>query len=256
MYAKRHAAYAIIGSVIQLSDGDYKARQPMARHTRAAFTLVELLIVIGIIALLISILLPTLAKARESANRAVCLSHLRQQYIANQMYALDNRDAIPIGHNCRKGIGQLLWDAGYPVGSNPRYLQQGLLISAKYITDPKFFYCPSEKNPWFRFNTPENPWTPVPTRWGIFGGYTSRPLAEWSDNGNLFANTPALYYPPYGRRYMRLGWMKPGMAMLADSFADTTQLRDRHGSGINVAFADGSARWIDTKAPLKSVWQM
>src|SRR5689334_19974171 len=67
------------------------------RRRRCAFTLVELLVVIGIIAILVGILLPTLSRARESAKKTACLSNLKQLGDAFRLYAAGNKDAMPIG---------------------------------------------------------------------------------------------------------------------------------------------------------------
>src|SRR6059036_782080 len=63
----------------------------LVKGPAAGFTLVELLVVIGIIAVLIAVLLPALSKAREQAKVAACLSNIRQLTTGWIMYANDNK---------------------------------------------------------------------------------------------------------------------------------------------------------------------
>ena len=82
-----------------------------------AFTLVELLVVIGIIAVLVGILLPALGKARQRAQTVSCQSNLRQIFIAARSYAAENRDSLPWGMIFNKTK-----DNGRPSGADTSYI--------------------------------------------------------------------------------------------------------------------------------------
>jgi prepilin-type processing-associated H-X9-DG protein len=76
------------------ADMSFQTHRKRSAHL-GAFTLVELLVVIGIIAVLVAVLLPVLQKAKESANRVACLSNLRQLGTAMVMYTGDNKGYYP-----------------------------------------------------------------------------------------------------------------------------------------------------------------
>src|SRR4051812_50230899 len=67
-------------------------------NLRGAFTLVELLVVIGIVALLIGLLLPALSVARANSRAVACLSNLRQMAVAAQAYCNDHKGTFPVAY--------------------------------------------------------------------------------------------------------------------------------------------------------------
>ena len=109
-------------------------RTPRPSSRPGGFTLVELLVVIGIIALLISILLPSLAKAREAANRIKCASNQRSVGQAILMFANDNKGRIP--------ASQMTKFNG-PYWGEWMALSDYLALVDRYGASPRLFECPS-----------------------------------------------------------------------------------------------------------------
>ena len=116
---------------------DATARRAAA--PRPGFTLVELLVVIGIIALLVSILLPALGKAREQGNAIKCLSNLRQLGIAFVGYTNESRGYYPF-HADIGGINRedwIYWQAG-------RDISESAVARHVGSADRAVFRCPSD----------------------------------------------------------------------------------------------------------------
>ncbi|MEM8873552.1 MAG: prepilin-type N-terminal cleavage/methylation domain-containing protein [Planctomycetota bacterium] len=132
------------------------------------FTLVELLVVIGIIALLISILLPSLSRARGSAMKAVCASNQRQLGIAITQYSLENIQFIPPLSWQENALGDprmrypydayLAFERNPSDGSPALMYGQGELHQAGLIDAPEIFYCPSMVDDGHRFEKFEQVW--------------------------------------------------------------------------------------------------
>lgn len=102
---------------------------------RRAFTLVELLVVISIIALLISILLPSLRRAREQTKSTVCMSHLRSLGQGIAMYALDNNDALLPSRMPNLGDG-VHWQS--EIAGGLKYRPTFLAVLGTYVGVPAF----------------------------------------------------------------------------------------------------------------------
>ncbi len=202
---------------------------------KRAFTLVELLVVIGIIAILISLLLPTLNRAREISRRTACLSNLRQVHLQYQFYALDFKDQVPLGYRVAKQFNSMIYSA-----TSKQFVLFGWMYAHQQWKDPRIFYCPSEQSSRMQFNTTDNPWPPGPelvSTANVFSGYGCRPEVKIEDDLGLLPPGTLFKLP-------RLTDFK-NKAILADLMNSPARLDQRHKGGVNVLYGNGSSKWVD-----------
>lgn len=182
-----------------------------------AFTLVELLVVIGIIALLISILLPVLAGVRETARATACLANLRSITQATHIYAAE-KETLPWGFYWKNYNPTLGGTAGLTAQTNEQWVSWFTLIesyiagaSAENIKDPAFnfttnqtpvteaFKCASagpefQQQVQFGWNDTAMPNIRMQYQKYIWSGGTLLPTPKPPTMGNLFGAETALFW--------------------------------------------------------------
>ncbi len=151
----------------------------MRTDRRRAFTLVELLVVIAIIALLIAMLLPVLGRAKEQANRVICLSNHKQLLLATAFYCNDNKNKLPhcnwLGQEDAARCPGWLYDSSRPklAYKTQQDLESGALY--RYIRTPKIYRCPLDPPPYDRPNATVHPITSYGFN-GSVNGYGRNPV--------------------------------------------------------------------------------
>ncbi|KKM60445.1 hypothetical protein LCGC14_1541740, partial [marine sediment metagenome] len=220
----------------------------VSKRKGRAFTLVELLVVVGIIALLVTILMPMLASAREYTRRTVCRVNLRNLTVACNLYAKDFNDLYPPYTQTGQNRGFLpystrnIFDAGShrdPATGRLIPLNLAMVWEAGIVNQAEFFYCPSQKLAIYQLENYPQPWGKDNT---LLNGYHR---TGYMYNPHMTGRGYSRY-----RAYQTVSEMPANRTMVMDILHRAIAVAHWQGDvpGWNLSFGDGSARYRPARA--------
>lgn len=201
-------------------------------HHRHAFSLIELLVVVSIIAALASLLLPAISLVREQARRSVCASNLRQLAMATIAYTDDNDGKVMHGGVSNQGfLGN--WNTP-PQSAVESYLMEATQATSskafKFMRCPSIAYVPTARNYSFKCGTPSD----YP--------YTMRRLELYIRR----LGVPGNLLPLWGDNMVRYETNGVAGSFITGCNHKGRQTGETSGepAGGNCSFSDGSVRWL------------
>ena len=189
-----------------------------SNNRKVAFTLIDLLVVIAIIAILAAILFPVFARARENARRSSCISNLKQVGIAMMQYTQDNDERYMVANHeddNGDGVADYAW----------------FLPLQPYIKSEQVFKCPSLGS---------ETTTPNPNTDYILNGFFAHGVSQ-----AIFSQTAQQIMVAERKENLDVfdyhSWIRDGEEQF--EFVDNIS-RNRHFDGSNYLFVDGHAKWM------------
>ena len=227
------------------------------------FTLIELLVVIAIIAILASLLLPALSKAKAMGQGSACLNNLKQLQLAWALYSTDNNDSLPPNHENANGGGQAGWRSDAPswvtgnafLDTTTSNIERGVLFPS---LNRGIYRCPSDRS-----TVRDEGRLPRTRHYGMsfymngMGSVTANP--NWITAPLIFRKQSSIHAPDPAQAFVFIDTHPKhlaggGFGVLQPGFPDRWNWAyfpdARHENGANLSFADGHVehwRWRESK---------